>query len=60
MGNDVFIDIAAQGIGGRSELLYEPQPLFSDIKKCRLDSKTAEPIMTEKKMSTKDKSAHLL
>ena len=36
MANDQFIEIAAGGIGGRAELLYEPSPKFTDIEICEL------------------------
>jgi len=31
MANDVFMDIAASGIGGRSELLHFPEPSFTEF-----------------------------
>lgn len=54
MANDAFIDIAAGGIGGRSEFLHEPKPRFTNIKKCKLKEKAADPIPTDKKMDTKE------
>ena len=51
MANDQFMDIAAGGIGGRAELLYEPGPKFTDIEICKLKD-GGEAIKTEKKMDT--------
>ncbi len=53
MSKDQFIEIAAAGIGGRAELLYEPSPMFTDIDICRLND-GGEAIATEKKIDTKD------
>lgn len=51
MANDQFIEIAAGGIGGRAELLYEPSPKFTDIEICELQD-GGEAVKTEKKMDT--------
>lgn len=55
MANDVFADIAAGGIGGRKELLYDPKPKRIWEKKCTLHSANGEKaVVTEKKMDTKE------
>ncbi len=53
MSKDVFIEIASSGIGGRSEFLHEPQPMFTNMKKYTMGVAKAAPIVTDKKMSTK-------
>ena len=52
MKKDIFVEIASGGIGGRAELLHEPQPIFRDIRKCKLQNVVTPPISTEEKMST--------
>lgn len=52
MKNDMFIDIAASGIGGRTELLYEPAPAVYKKKKCVLKNEGKAPIKTEKKIDS--------
>lgn len=52
MGKDVFIEIAAGGIGGRSEFLHEPQPADIVKKVCQLESGECTPVLTEKKIDT--------
>lgn len=52
MGNDVFIDIAAAGIGGRSELLHFPEPSFTEFPELKLEAASGCPLKTEKKLST--------
>ena len=52
MKNDMFIDIAASGIGGRAELLHEPKPIRYKKKKCNLKKATTDPIDTQPKMSS--------
>ena len=54
MKNDMFIDIAASGIGGRTELLYEPAPAVYKKKKCVLKNEGKTPIKTEKKIDTQE------
>lgn len=51
MSKDIFAEIAASGMGGRSELLYEPGPLFDNIKPCTLAGER-EAIETTEKMAT--------
>lgn len=59
MSKDQFIEIAAGGIGGRAELLYEPTPKFTNIDICKL-VEGGEAIKTEKKMdSSEELSAEL-
>jgi len=60
MGNDVFIDIAAGGIGGRSELLYDPQPEFCNMKKYNLQDGGCKPIETVEKISTSEELSEML
>ena len=52
MKNDMFIEIAASGIGGRAELLHEPKPAEYKKKKCSLKKAITAPIATKPKMST--------
>ncbi len=54
MANDVFANIAASGIGGRQELLYEPAPEKIDVKKAALTSKEFVPFNIKDKISTKE------
>ena len=54
MANDVFANIAASGIGGRQELLYEPAPEKIDVKKAALTSKEFVPFNFKDKISTKE------
>ena len=50
---DIFAQIAGNGIGGREELLYDPQPMKFIKNSCEL--KRAEtPYPVEKKISTKE------
>ena len=37
MAMDVFAQIAANGIGGREEFLYDPQPFAFEKKSCVLN-----------------------
>lgn len=50
---DVFAQIAKNGIGGREELLHDPQPIPFEKKVCVLDQK-GTPEVIRKKMSTKE------
>ena len=52
MGKDAFLDIAVKGIGGRAELLHEPQPIFKEIPKCPLQNGATTPVATVEKIST--------
>lgn len=52
MKNDMFVEIAASGIGGRMELLCEPQPPVYEKKRCVLKQSTGDAIVTKEKMST--------
>ena len=52
MKNDTFANIAKNGIGGRSELLYQPEPMKFDKKISKLEKSTQEPIKTAAKIST--------
>lgn len=54
MANDVFTDIAAKGIGGRSELLTEPKPPKINRILCSLEGKKSEPLISKKLSYTKD------
>ena len=54
MGNDIFANIAAGGIGGRQEFLYEPAPMIVNYKKCELEKGEFSPVMTQHKIATKD------
>ena len=36
MAMDQFADIAARGIGGNADLLYDPQPLPHQTRPCKL------------------------
>ena len=53
MANDVFANIAANGIGGRMDELTEITPRKFDKKVYELKGTSDSPIKTEKKMSTK-------
>ncbi len=53
MANDVFANIAANGIGGRHEFLCDPEPMKIDKKVCSLDSSDLTPFKISKKMSEK-------
>lgn len=50
---DIFAQIAANGIGGREELLHEPQPIKFDKKEVVLD-RAITPFEVKKKISTKE------
>ena len=50
---DIFAQIAANGIGGREELLHEPQPIKFDKKSVVLD-RDITPLEIKKKISTKE------
>lgn len=50
---DIFAQIAANGIGGREELLYDPQPMKFEKKVVVLDEDIT-PFETKKKISTKE------
>ena len=54
MANDVFANIAASGIGGRKELLYDPEPPKIKRKKCALKRGEFAPKSAPKKISTKE------
>ena len=54
MKQDMFIDIAQSGIGGRVELLYEPGPAVYKKKKSVLKNEGKSPIVTDKKISTNE------
>ena len=54
MANDVFANIAASGIGGRKELLYDPEPPKIKRKKCALKAGDFTPAEVERKISTRD------
>ena len=54
MANDIFANIAANGIGGRQELLCNPEPMKIEEKECVLDSTDLSPAPVRKKMSEKD------
>ena len=54
MANDVFANIAANGIGGRHELLCDPTPQKYDKKICKLNSKDLTPTEIKKKISTRE------
>ena len=49
---DIFAQIAANGIGGRDELLYDPQPMKFEKKAVALDQEIT-PFVLKKKTSTK-------
>lgn len=50
---DIFAQIAANGIGGREELLYDPQPMEFEKKAVVLDEQIT-PFELKKKISTKE------
>ncbi len=50
---DIFAQIAANGMGGREELLYDPQPMEFEKRSCVLDQKLT-PIEIEKKIDTRE------
>ena len=55
MANDIFANIAASGIGGRRELLCNPEPMEINIDKCFLDNKDLTPFklqITASELST--------
>ena len=54
MANDVFANIAANGIGGRMDELCEITPRKFDKKVYELKDTSDSPIETVKKMSTKE------
>ena len=54
MANDVFANIAASGIGGRKELLYDPEPPKIKRKKCALKSGEFTPYSVPEKISTRE------
>lgn len=54
MPNDQFAQIAADGIGGRMELLETPQPVRYQVKKCILDTCKLSPLPTDEKISSKE------
>ncbi len=57
MGIDRFADIAAEGIGGRAELLYVPAPATHEKKAVMLEKSSEIQIKTSKKMSTRGELA---
>ena len=52
MKNDIFANIAAGGIGGRSELLEQPKPKEINFRGIELSETDAAPISVPKKMDT--------
>ncbi len=50
---DLFAQIVSGGIGGRDDLLYEPQPMEFNKINCELDKKS-EPFNVKEKISTKE------
>ena len=49
MGNDVFAQIASNGIGGRSWLLSEPEPARYEVRRCELKRKlTGEYVVPQR------------
>ena len=54
MATDFFADIAAEGIGGRPELLHEPSPPEINKKVCALTKGEFCPEETEKKITSKE------
>lgn len=54
MANDVFADIAAGGIGGRQEELYNPEPPKFKKRACRLEDDGISPLYTVKKTDTRE------
>ena len=48
MANDVFANIAANGIGGRHEFLCDPQPMEFQKKVCSLDKSDLTPFNIRK------------
>ncbi len=54
MANDVFANIAANGIGGRMELLTEITPKKHEKIECRLEDSNENGFKTTPKMSTKE------
>ena len=51
---DQFAQIAANGIGGRMELLKQPEPEKYVKKLCVLKETKENPVKVEPKMSTKE------
>lgn len=54
MKNDIFANIAAGGIGGRSELLEQPQPKKISFRNIELSETDAAPVTVPKKMDTSE------
>lgn len=54
MKNDIFANIAAGGIGGRSELLEQPQPKKISFRNIELSETDAAPVTIPKKMDTSE------
>ena len=54
MANDMFMDIAASGIGGRSELLHFPEPSFTEFAELPLQAAEGPGMETGKKLSTSE------
>ncbi len=54
MANDRLAQIAADGMGGKIELLHIPEPIPYDVGACVLTECTAEPVATTEKISTKE------
>ncbi len=48
MANDIFANIAAGGIGGRQELLCEPEPKEFTGNVCELKEGNFTPVNTKK------------
>ena len=49
MANDIFAEIARNGIGGRSWLLTEPKPVAHNVRECELTQTTAKEIIAPRK-----------
>ena len=60
MGNDRLAQIAANGMGGRLELLEVPKLPEYHVGACVLEEGAAQPIPTEAKMSTKEELSEAL
>ena len=50
MANDVFANIAANGIGGRQEFLSNPEPMKFEKKFCALNNSDLIPFKVREKM----------
>ncbi len=54
MANDIFANIAANGIGGRMDLLKEITPKKYEKAECKLEDTDIAPFKTIKKINTKE------